>query len=275
MNRLQTVLITGASSGIGRELARIFSSHHYNVILVARDRVALESLAIEIHRQTLVTTQVEVCDLSDRGQLEELIDRLRRDNQVVDVLVNNAGYGVEGPFSETDWETERSMIDVNVLALVRLTKAFLPQMISRNSGKILQMGSTAAFQPGPFYSLYFASKAFVLSFSDAIAAELKGTGVTLTTVCPGPTHSGFEKRLGVNPTLFSNGIPIANAPAIAQFAFEALMAGKRVAIPGTTNRILKWIAAISPRSLVLFVMVKILKRRNVLRPVQAKNFSAS
>lgn len=262
MTQPQTVLITGASSGIGLELARIFAEQHYTLILVARDRVALEALAAELHHQFLVKVKVEVCDLSNRAMLEEMIERFKREHQVIDILVNNAGFGVQGAFSESDWAMERSMLDVNIFALVRLTKAFLPQMVSRRSGRILQMSSLAAYQPGPFYSLYFASKAFVLSFSDAVGAELRGTGVTITTVCPGPTRTGFEKRLGPNPTLFASGVPIAEPAKVARFAYDALMAGRRLAIPGLTNRLLKWLYALIPQWFALFITVKILRNKS-------------
>ncbi len=273
MNRQQTVLITGASSGIGRDLARLFAGEHYSLILVARDRAALEAVADELHRQFLVKAVVIACDLADRNALEAMITGLVRENTVVDVLVNNAGFGMEGPFSETDWASEQLMIDLNIHAVVRLTKAFLPQMISRNSGKILQLGSTAAFQPGPFYSIYFASKAFILSFSDALSAELRGTGVTITTVCPGPTHTGFERRLGPHSALFSNGIPISNSTVVASAAFNALMQGRRSIIPGIANRVLRFISTHAPRSFVLWVMAQILKKKARLGAIQTKNFS--
>lgn len=261
MNPLPIALITGASSGIGLELARIFAARHYELILVARDRPKLDAVAAELHQKHLVPVRAEFCDLSDADALDRFIEKLGMENQVIDVLVNNAGFGVEGPFSRNDWRTEREMIDVNVVALVRLTKAILPQMLSRRNGRILQVASTAAFQPGPYLALYFASKAFVLSFSEALSTELRGTGVSVTALCPGPTHTEFAKRLGSVSNLFSSGIPIASAADVAQFGYRSLMTGKRVAIYGVLNRFLVILTRFAPGSFVLAVMARLLGKR--------------
>ncbi len=272
---LPTALITGASSGIGRELARVFAENHYQLVLIARDRQSLETLAAELHRKFLIPSRVEVCDLANRSALEDLISRLQSENLVVDVLVNNAGIGVEGSFLETDWIREREMLDVNVHALIRLTKAFLPQMVNRRSGRILQVASTAAFQPGPYLSLYFATKALVLSFSEGLAAELRGSGVTITTLCPGPTHTQFEQRLGPASLVFSSGLPVTNAPAVAAYAYSSLMRGKTVAIHGLFNRVLSWISAVMPRPLVLLTMSWVIGRKALRRSTKSKNLPAA
>ncbi len=273
---LPTALITGASSGIGRELARVFAENHSQLILVARDRARLETLAEELHQKFLVPTRVEVCDLADPKAVEGLIERLQAEHAVIDVLVNNAGIGVEGPFLETDGANERGMVEVNVNALVRLTKAFLPQMVARRSGKILQVASTAAFQPGPYLAVYFASKAFVLSFSEALSAELRGTGVTVTTLCPGPTHTEFERRLGPDSHVFESGIPIVDPASVAAYAYASLMRGKRVAIPGLVNRVLVFISLLMPRTIVLFFVTwAITRKRGPSRTTQAKDLAST
>ena len=272
---LPTVLITGASCGIGKELARVFAENHYSLILVARDRVRLEALAQELHHLYLVPIRVEVCDLSRRDDVEALISRIQSEHVVVDVLVNNAGVGVEGAFTTTDWTRERDMIELNVSALVRLTKAFLPQMVNRRAGKILQIASTAAFQPGPYLSVYFATKAFVLSFSEAIATELRGSGVTVTAFCPGPTHTEFERRLGTDSGLFASGLPVANVRSVAEHAFAAVMRGKRVGIHGLLNRILAVLVGWSPNAFTLFLLGRALNKKPRSRSGQAKDFSSS
>lgn len=270
---LPTALITGASSGIGKELARVFAANHYQLILVARDRTRLETLAAELHQRNLIPTRIEAVDLSDREAVEALISRLAADHVVVDVLVNNAGVGVEGTFLETDWAREREMLDVNVTALVRLTKAFLPQMVNRRSGRILQVASTAAFQPGPFLALYFASKSLVLAFSEALATELRGSGVTVTALCPGPTHTEFEQRLGTDSRLFSAGIPVSNSASVAKYAYSALMRGKRMAIHGFSNRVLYMLEAIAPRSFTLWFLAWAIGRKRGSRTAKAKDLA--
>lgn len=275
---LATALITGASSGIGKELARVFAANHHALILVARDRARLEALATELHQKYLVPVRVEVCDLADRAALEALIAKFDAERIVVDVLVNNAGVGIEGEFAEIEWSREREMIDVNAVALVRLTKAFLPQMVNRRSGRILQVASTAAFQPGPYLSLYFATKAFVLSFSEGLGSELRGSGVTVTTLCPGPTHTEFERKLGPDSGLFDSGIPVSDAPSVAAYGYSALMRGKRVAIHGATNRALSFLSRILPNAIVLFFLRWAIGRkvmRGDLRTSKSKNFPAA
>lgn len=276
--RLATALITGASSGIGRELARVFAENHHALILVARDRARLEAVAAELHQKFLVPVRVEVCDLADRAALEALVTRLEAEHAVVDVLVNNAGVGIEGPFAEIEWSREREMLDVNVAALVRLTKVFLPQMVNRRSGRILQVASTAAFQPGPYLSLYFATKAFVLSFSEGLSAELRGSGVTVTALCPGPTHTEFERRLGTASGLFDSGIPVASAAPVAAYGYAALMKGKRVAVHGTVNRVLSFFSRILPNGIVLFFLGWAIGRKVVrgdLGTTKSKDFPAT
>lgn len=259
MLRPRTALITGASAGIGRELARLFAREHYDLILVARSADKLEELAKTLHQEFLVKATPMACDLSRAVEVEKLLSRIDSEKLLVDVLVNNAGFGEFGSFDETKWEREQRMIDLNVSALVRLTKYFLPQMKKRGSGRILQIASTAAFQPGPFMAVYFATKSFVLSFSEAIGEELKGSGVTVTTVCPGPTKTLFDSSPGMSGAkLFADrNIPTGNE--VAEFAYQALMKGKKVAIHGARNRILSLFVPITPRPLVLWIARRLIR----------------
>jgi short-subunit dehydrogenase len=256
-NQNETALITGATSGIGLEFARILASTGRRLVLVARTQEHLDRVAKELRRDFGVEVAIEPCDLVNEAERTRLIARLTDPKSdgfhEVDILVNNAGFGIEGRFTETLWDRERKLIDLNVTALVHLTKAFVRPMVKRGSGRVLQVASTAAFQPGPCFSVYFASKAFVLSFAEALAVELEGTGVTVTALCPGPTRTEFEKRLGGPSRLFNNGLPVAAAESVAWFGYRALMKGKRIAIHGRVNRFLTWLARVTPRGITLRV----------------------
>ncbi|SFF82816.1 hypothetical protein SAMN04488025_10638 [Planifilum fulgidum] len=258
----KTVLITGASTGIGAELAKRFAEGGFDLILVARNRDKLERLAEEAGRRFGVSVRVVVKDLSEPAACGELIRELEEAGIEVHVLVNNAGIGVYGPFAETDWEREREMIRLNIEALTRLTKAFLPGMLRRGEGKILNVASTAAFQPGPLMSVYYASKAYVLSFTEAIAEEVRGTGVTVTALCPGPTRTEFGSRAGFGTSrLFQRGE--MDAETVAREGFRGLMSGRRVAIPGLSNRLLVGSVRFLPRGLITRIMKRIQKTREV------------
>lgn len=235
---METVLITGASSGIGLELAKIFAAHKYNLILVARREELLRKIAQELASQD-VQVNIIPSDLSDVAASQKLFDEVQNRRLPVDILVNNAGFGLEGPFRETKWEKEDEMIRLNILTLTGLTKYFMHPMIERGKGKILNVASTAAFLPGPYMSVYYASKAYVLSFSKALAYELKDIGVTVSVLCPGPTKTEFQDRAGVqNSTLFSGKrMPISTAKEVAQAGFDGLMKGKTVIVPGLLNKI--------------------------------------
>ena len=199
----KTTLITGASSGIGYELAKLFAHDHYNLVLVARSGAKLAQLSDEMQRQFGITARALTADLAAPSAPEQLFAQLGKDGIAIDVLVNNAAYGKFGPFSEMSLEEVTGQIELNIVGLTTLTRLFLPGMIARKSGRILNVASTAGFQPGPLMAVYYASKAYVVSFSEAIANELKGSGVTVTCLCPGPTDTGFQGRAGVeNSRLF-------------------------------------------------------------------------
>ncbi len=235
---METALITGASSGIGLELAKIFAAHNYNLILVARREERLREIAQELTSQD-VQVHIIPSDLSEVDASQKLFDETQKRGLPVDILVNNAGFGLEGSFLETDWEKEDEMICLNILTLTGLTKYFMHHMVEQGKGKILNVASTAAFLPGPFMSVYYASKAYVLSFSKALAYELKDTNVTVSVLCPGPTKTEFQDRAGVqNSALFSGKrMPVSTAREVAQAGFNGLMKGKTVIIPGLLNRI--------------------------------------
>ncbi|HZC76160.1 MAG TPA: SDR family oxidoreductase, partial [Ktedonobacterales bacterium] len=190
----ETALVTGASSGIGEELARLFARDGYDLVLVARGKTQLEALAAELRQRHGVSLTVLATDLAQPAAAQAIYDELTRAGITVDVLVNNAGYATYGSFTEIPAETELAMLQVNMAALTHLCKLFLPPMVRRGSGRVLNVASTAAFQPGPLMAAYYASKAYVLSLSEALANELRGTGVTVTALCPGPTRSGFQSR---------------------------------------------------------------------------------
>ena len=236
-------MITGASGGIGLELARIFAEQGYALVLVARTRERLEEIAVEL-KPTPV--QVLAKDLALVGAAEGI----HREVPKVDVLVNNAGYGVYGPFVKTPLDDELGMLQLNMTALVVLTKLYLPAMVAAKNGKILNVASTAAFQPGPLMALYYATKAFVLSFSEAIGNELEGTGVTVTALCPGPTATGFQARTKLEKSRLIKRMKVMDARTVAEAGYRGLMAGKPVVIPGLMNKLLAQSVRFSPRVLV-------------------------
>ena len=243
-------LVTGASSGIGAEFARLLAAKGYSVVLVARREERLRALAAELERSAPVKTRVIAADLSEPGSASSLAAALETDGVVLDVLVNNAGFGGRGAFSKTEWDREHEMMQLNMVALVELTKRILPGMVSRGRGHILNVASTAAFQPGPFMAVYFATKAFVLSFSEAVNEELRGTGVSLTTLCPGPTDSEFFDAAKIkNSALTKRKIP--SSLEVARTGLDAMFACKRTVIHGLSNRIGTLAGRFLPRGLVI------------------------
>jgi hypothetical protein len=241
------VLITGASGGIGAELAKICASEGHDVILVARSQAALEELAGALSRAHGVKARALPADLSDPAAPQAIFDQVR--GTEIEILINNAGFGLRGPYVETDWAVEARMIQVNVVALAHLTKLFLPGMIERGSGRILNVGSTAGFVPGPCMAVYYATKAFVLSFSEALANEVKGTGVTVTDLCPGPTRTGFAAAAGAEATPLFHGSSMSAAD-VAREGYQAMMRGRTVAIAGARNRWLMRGSRLAPRGMV-------------------------
>lgn len=248
-------LITGASSGIGAELAKLCAAAGYRVILVARHADALA----EIARTLPVPARVLAADLSDPAAPRTIFDQTR--DETIDILINNAGFGLRGAFLDTGWAAESRMIQVNVSALAELTKLFLPEMRRRGAGRILNVASTAAFAPGPFMAIYYATKAFVVSFSHAIASELADTGVTVTVLCPGPTPTGFQKTAGIERSGLFQG-PTMSAEGVAREGFDAMMEGRAEIIAGSRNRWMILGTRLAPRTL----LAKLTRRMNADAP---------
>jgi uncharacterized protein len=244
-----TALITGASTGIGYELCKCFAADHHNLILIARHEAKLRQVASELSERFGVAVRAIVADLAKPEAPQKIADEVRKDSIQIDYLINNAGFGLGGKFAETELAAELEMMQVNMVALVQLSKLFLPAMVARRSGKIMNVASTAAFQPGPLMAVYYASKAFVLSFTEAIANELADTGVTVTALCPGPTQSEFQQRARIENTRLSKGkfLGLMTSAAVAQIGYRGLMQGKRLVIPGLINKIGVQSVRLSPR----------------------------
>jgi short-subunit dehydrogenase len=247
----RTALITGASGGIGYELAKLFARDRVGLVLVARSGDKLATVAQELRSLGAPRVEVIVADLAATDAVPALLRALSARRLDVDVLVNNAGYGLSGSFATTDQATELGMIQLNVGALTALTKGLLPGMLARGQGRILNVASTAGFQPGPFAAVYSATKAYVVSFSEALAGELAGTGVTVTTLSPGPTATGFATRAKMQRSrLFRPGTTMT-AEAVAAAGYSALKRARRLAVPGLINKIQLQALRISPRPWVL------------------------
>ncbi|HET7603812.1 MAG TPA: SDR family oxidoreductase [Gemmatimonadales bacterium] len=247
-SRTPTVLITGASSGIGRELARFFARDGFALVLVSRSAKRLAPVVSELREAHEATVTTIPADLGKPEDIERLFSTLTASDVRVDVLVNNAGFGGAGRFSETSLDQELAMIALNVDAVVTLTKRLLPAMLENRRGRILNVASTAAFQPGPFQAVYFATKAFVLSFSEAIAEELRDTGVTVTTLCPGPTETGFAARAGFRSSPMMGAR--MDARSVAEVAYTATLRGERIVVPGVVNKMHAQAVRLTPRRLL-------------------------
>jgi uncharacterized protein len=257
--RKRTALITGASSGIGFEFTKLFARDGFDLVLVARDQSRLAKIAYEWSRSFDVTVTVIPKDLSQSTAAQEVYREVQNEGIEVDVLVNNAGFNVYGPFAASDSQRELEMAQVNMIVLTQLTKLFLPAMLQRNSGKILNVASTAAFTPGPYSAVYCASKAYVLSFSEALAEELRGTGISVTTLCPGPTRTQFAERADMTETKIFQG-RLASAREVAEAGYNALMQERTTLVVGLTNRLLVFSLRFSPRTLVASVAKNLLSR---------------
>lgn len=242
-----SALITGASSGIGAELAKLCAGGGYDVVLVARRAAQLEKLAGDLAARHSIQPRVLAADLSEESAPDQIAHALN--GRIPDLLINNAGFGIHGPFSRTDWTEERRLIEVNMIAPVRLSKLLVPKMLERGSGRILNVASTAAFVPGPLMAMYYASKSFLVSFSLAVARELKGSGVSMTVLCPGPTRTEFGEVAGLQSSRLFQG-PAMSAEAVAREGFDAMLAGKDEIIAGARNRWLILGSRLAPRSML-------------------------
>jgi hypothetical protein len=247
-------LITGASSGIGRALAHQFAQEGYNLVAVARNGERLRELARELSEEQNVLTKVIVHDLAKPSACEEIFKVLTDEGIAIDVLVNNAGFGVHGEYAKTDLSREIDMVNLHITSLLQLTKFFMPQMLTRNFGRILNVASVYSYSSVPMQSVYSASKSFMLSFSESLRNEIRGKGVSVTVLCPGITRTEFRKRMGVGEKKAAKGMDPAKVAAIG---YKALMRGKFIAIPGVGNKTYVWFARMTPRSLMSRVIRKI------------------
>lgn len=250
MSKDKVALITGASSGIGLELAKLAAADGRNLVLVARRKERLNEVKRELEGKYQIEIQVIADDLSDPDAPNRIMAQLTKHKISVDVLINNAGFGVVGDFAMTDWEKEQSMLQVNMVALTALTKLLLPGMLERKQGRILNVSSTAAFVPGPGMALYYASKAYVQSFSEALSEELAGTGVTVTALCPGPTQTEFSKVAGYSLNLALFGGKLPTAASVAADGYRAMLRGQRIAISGLNNQLSRFFIRFLPSWLI-------------------------
>lgn len=244
----KAALVTGASSGIGLELAKLLAADGHDLVLVARRELELEALAASLAREFGTRCRIVVTDLAQPGAATTLARTLADAGIEIEILINNAGFGVYGPFVTTDLQTELDMIQVNVVALTELSKHVIAGMVARGRGRVLNVASTAAFQPGPLMAVYYASKAYVLSLSEALAVELEGTGVTVIALCPGPTESGFQAAAGIGKSKLSGALP--SSAEVAAYGMRALERGTTVAIAGRRNWWLVQSLRLLPRKLV-------------------------
>lgn len=256
---VKTALVTGAASGLGYEFALLLAKDGYNLVLVDIDTLKLNRVKEEITAICKSDVMLLVEDLSQANIAVVVFNKLK--NKPIDVLINNAGFGLFGSFSETNWERESTMLHLHVLTTTHLIKLFLPRMIESGKGRILNVSSLAAFQPGPFMSLYYASKAYMLSFSEAIANELKGTGVTVTALCPGPTKTAFQKVVSSTSSDNKISFNMACPKSVVRYGYNAMRKGKTVAVPGFFNKLLSRLPRILPRNTAT----------SIVRNIQEKN----
>lgn len=250
-------LITGASNGIGLELAKVHASKGGDLVLVARNKAKLDELKTELEQQYKVSVYTIGKDLSLSNAAQEVYDETTKQKLQIDYLINNAGFGDFGMFVATDWNKELQMINLNITTLTQFTKLYLKDMVQRGGGKIMNVASTAAFQSGPTMAVYYATKAYVLSFSEAIDNELSDKGVSVTTLCPGPTESGFQSAAAMEESALVKGKKLPTSKEVAEYGYTAMMKGKTIAIHGLMNWIMANLVRFTPRALVVKITRKL------------------
>tara|TARA_R110002049_G_scaffold282067_3_gene461837 strand:- start:13140 stop:13934 length:795 start_codon:yes stop_codon:yes gene_type:complete len=258
-NKTKTALVTGAASGLGFELALLLAKDNYNLILIDIDAERLDEAERNILKDYQTNITLMVKDLSLENIAQDIYANLN--NAKIDVIINNAGFGMFGNFCDSDWERDSQMLNLHILTTTHLLKLLLPDMVKRGSVKILNLSSLAAFQPGPLMALYYASKGYILSFSEAISNELKGTGVTVTALCPGPTKTSFQSVVSEDAAENKIAFNMACPKEVARYGYNAMLKGKVVAIPGTINKFLSVLARILTRN----------RTRKIVRKIQDKN----
>ncbi len=255
---MSTALITGASNGIGKAIAEEFAKHGFDLVIVARNGAQLTNLAAQWQAAYKVKVMPIAADLAKPDAARAVFAAVKQANVQISHLVNNAGYGLFGLFEQVDLDEEQAMLQLNMLSLTSLTKLFLPEIVAQR-GRIMNVASTAAFQPGPYMAAYYASKAYVLSFSEALAEELSSKGVSVTAFCPGPTASGFQDKAAMHDSGLVKGKELPSAEEIGIAGYQAMMQGRRVMIPGFMN----WLMAQSVRFSPRFLTTKIVKMMSV------------
>ena len=255
---MKTALITGASSGIGYELAKIHAAKGGDLVLVARNKAKLDELKVELEKQFNVSVYTIGKDLSIVDAALEVYKETSEKGIQIDYLINNAGFGDFGMFSETEWEKEYQMINLNITALTYFTKLYLKDMLKCKSGKIMNVASTAAFVPGPTMAVYCATKPYVLSFSEAVDNEVREFGVTVTALCPGATESGFMTAASAENSSLFKGKKLPSSKEVAEYGYNAMLKGKPVAIHGFVNQALAFFVRLMPRKLVVAVSRKVI-----------------
>ncbi len=254
------VVVTGASGGIGYELCKLFARDGYPLLVAARSADKLKTFADELTAAHGVPVAICAVDLGAPDGPNRLFEAAQGQSRPVEFLVNNAGFGGWGPFAEADLAGTLQMLQLNVVALTHLTRLFLPGMVQRNAGGVLNVASTAAFQPGPLMAVYYASKAYVLHFSEALSEELRKTNVRVCALCPGPTATGFESRAGLGESKLFSG-SVMDARSVAEAAYHGLMRGWRIVVPGLWNKFLVQSVRLFPRRLVARVVRRMQERR--------------
>jgi len=247
---LETALVTGASGGIGEALAKLIAAGGRNVVLVARSGDKLQALAGDLARQHNIVATTIVANLSRPGSADEVVSALANRSIAIDILVNNAGFGTLGPFAEADADEQMRMVNVNVVTLTALTRRLLPGMLERRRGRVLNVASTAGFQPGPLMAVYYASKAYVVSLSEALAEETAGSGVTVTCLCPGPTPTGFQSRARMGNARLLQVAAKTSVADVARAGYDGMMAGRTLVIPGVFNKAAVQLVRVTPRKLM-------------------------
>lgn len=255
MNTSKTALVTGGSSGIGYELSLLLAKNGYDLVLVAQNEQTLEGARKALAEKFSVRVECISLDLGLPDSIEKIVSYLHDTKITIDILINNAGFAVYGEFQKSKPQSVNDLLAVNIIALTNLTRALLPKIVDRK-GKILNVGSVASFLPGPGMAVYYASKAYVLSFSEALSEELRGSGVTVTALCPGATATGFSKRAELHNSKLFDG-PLLSASQVAHDGFRALMKGTRICIPGLHYKFMIFLLRFLPRSLITRIAGKI------------------
>jgi len=256
----KTALITGASGGIGLELARIHGQKGDNLVLVARNKIKLDAIKSELESKHHISVFIISMDLAVADSAKELYDVVKKQNISIDYLINNAGYGDYGFFADSDWEKESRMIQLNISTLTQLTRLFLTEMIHNGSGKIMNLGSIASFQPGPLMAVYCATKAFVLSFSEALNNEVADKGITVTALCPNLTESGFVDASAMNESKMAKGRKLPTAKEVAEYGYKSMMKGRAVAVHGFITKVMVKSVRLVPRWLVVKITRKLMEK---------------